>query len=214
MNSTPKGKASRRVVKCSQCDKPAIVKYADKIPLCADCYLKVAQANFMQQQAMHNKLSWLASNLNLIEQDLYVGYGGLLPLKQMVIPQPPGAPNYSFNQIKVSESNIGVINTGTLFNLDTSIQVMHNRGDKELANAVRELTQAVLDNNELNDELKEEVVEQLEFLVTEALASKDKQRKGLIRKIINDISQSIATFGALLTIWNNVGPLLQAYFGL
>lgn len=168
----------------------------------------------MGQQTMHNKLSWLASNLNLIEQDLYVGCSGLLPLKQMAIPQPPSAPSYSFNEIKVSESNIGVINTGTLFNLDTSIQVMQNRGDKELANAVRELTQAVLDSNELNDKLKEEIVEQLEFLVTEALASKDKQRKGLIRKIINNISQSIATFGALLTIWNNVGPLLQAYFGL
>jgi len=214
MNSTLKGRASRRVVKCSQCDKPAIVKYADKIPLCADCYHKVAQANFMEQQAMHNKLSWLASNLNLIEQDLYLGCGGLLPLKQMTIPQPPSAPSYSFNQIKVSESNVGVINTGTLFNLDTSIQVMQNRGDKELANAVRELTQAVLDNNELNDKLKEEIVEQLEFLVTEALASKDKRRKGLTGKIINNISQSVATFGALLTIWNNVEPLLRAYFGL
>jgi len=202
------------VAKCYQCDKPAIIKYAGTTPLCADYYHKVAQANFIEQLTAHNKLSWLASSLNLIEQELFVGLGGLLPLQQIVTPKPPSAPSYSFNQIKVSEGNVGVINTGTLFNLDTSIQVMQNRGDKEIANAVKELTQAVLDSNEINNKLKEEIVEQLEFLVTEALASKDKQRKGLIKTIINNISQSIATFGALLTIWNSLEPLLQAYFGL
>lgn len=214
MNSTPKGEASRRVVKCSQCDKPAITKYADKIPLCADCYHKVAQADFMEQQTMHNRLSWIASNLNFTEQQLYAGHGGLLPLKQMIIPQPPSTgSSYTFSQIQVSDSNVGVINPGTLFALNTSIEVMQNRGDSELAKAVKELTQAVLDDKQITDDLKKEIAEQLEFLVTEALASKDKQRRGLIKTVINNISQSIAPFGTLLTIWNNLGPLLRAYFG-
>jgi hypothetical protein len=213
MNSTPKGRASRRVVKCSQCNKPAIVKYADKIPLCADCYHKVAQANFMEQQAMHNKLSWLASNLNLIEQDLYLGCGGLLPLKQMTIPQPPSVPSYSFNQIKVSESNIGVINTGTLFNLDTSIQVMQNRGDKELANAVRELTQAVLDDKQITNDLKKEIAEQLEFLVAEAVADREKRRIGVIKGVMSHIGKAISISAALLTIWDKVEPLFRIAFG-
>jgi len=213
MSDTPKRKASKQVAKCHHCGKPATFKRGE-ILLCVDCYYKVAQADFMEQQILHNQMSWAASNLNFIEQQLYIGHGGLLPLKQMMIPQVPAAPSYSFQQIKVSESNIGVINTGTLFNLDTSIQVIQNCGDKELANAVKELTQAVIDSNDINDQLKTEIAEQLEFLVIEALASKDKQRKGLATKVISNISQSVSTVASLLTIWNTLKPLLQAYFGL
>lgn len=214
MNSTPKGKTSRRVVKCSQCDKPAIIKYADKIPLCADCYHKVAQANFMEQQTMHNRLSWLASNLNFTEQQLYVGHGGLLPLTQMIIPQPPSAgSSYTFSQIQVSDSNVGVINPGTLFALNTSIEVMQNRGDSELAKAVKELTQAVLDDKQITDDLKKEIAEQLEFLVAEAIADKEKRRVGVIKGVMAQISKAISTSAALLTIWDKVEPLFRASFG-
>ena len=214
MNSTPKGEASRRVVKCSQCDKPAIIKYADKIPLCADCYHKVAQANFMEQQTMHNRLSWIASNLNFTEQQLYVGHGGLLPLKQMIIPQPPPTgSSYTFSQIQVSDSNVGVINPGTLFALNTSIEVMQNRGDSELAKAVKELTQAVLDDKQITDDLKKEIAEQLEFLVAEAIADKGKRRVAVIKGVMAQISKAISTSAALLTIWDKVEPLLRASFG-
>jgi len=48
--------------------------------------------------------------------------------------------------------------------LDTSIQVMQNRGEQELANAVKELTQAVIDSNEIKDELKEGMWSNLNFL--------------------------------------------------
>lgn len=199
--------------KCYHCDKPALKKYG-KTPLCVDCYHKVAYADFLEGQVEHNRLSWLASNINLVQQDLYIGTGGILPLKQMTIPQPPTAPRYSSQQIKVSESNIGVINTGTLFSLQTGIEVIENHGDKELASAVKKLTEAVVNSTEINDQLKRETAEQLEFLVTEALASKEKQRKSLARKVMTDISQSIGTIAGLLTIWNTVQPLLQAYFGM
>ena len=208
-----KSEGKKSTPKCYHCDKPSLKKYGET-PLCVDCYHKVSQADLMEGQISDNKLSWLASNLNLIQQDLYIAAGGLLPLKQMMIPQAPSAPRYYSQQIKVSDSNIGVINSGTLFNLEMGIEVIQNRGDKDLANAVKELTQAVLDSQEINDELRREMAEQLEFLVTEALAGKDKQRKGLAGRVMSDISQSIASVAALLTIWNNVQPLLQLYFGL
>lgn len=75
-----KSEGRKSTPKCYHCDKPALFKY-DKTPLCVDCYHKVAHANFMEQQAMHNKQSWLASQLNYIEQQLYVGHGGLLLIK-------------------------------------------------------------------------------------------------------------------------------------
>jgi hypothetical protein len=216
MNEKSKAKPPNKVIKCHQCDNPAIFQYAGSIPLCADCYYKVAQADFMQQQATHNKLSWAASQLNYLGQQLYVSTGGLVPLRQAIIPKPPDAPINinSFNQIKVSDSSVGVINTGTLLNIDTSISVMQQRGDQELANTIKKLTQAVYDSIEVSANLKDSILEQLEFILNEALSSKDNRRKGVVKTIINSLGQSLQTFAALVTIWNGVEPLLKTFFGI
>jgi hypothetical protein len=163
---------------------------------------------------MHNKQSWLASQLNYMEQQLDVGHGGLLPLKQMTIPQPPSAgSSYTLSQIQVSDSNVGVINPGTLFTLNTSIEVMQNRGDSELAKAVKELTQAVLDDKQITNDLKKEIAEQLEFLVAEAVADREKRRVGVIKGVMSHIGKAISISAALLTIWDKVEPLLRMTFG-
>jgi hypothetical protein len=206
-------KKEENIIKCIQCVRIATVKIEER-PLCIDCSHKLAQVRFMEQQTLHNQLSWQASNLNFVEQQLYVGAGGLLPLTQMRIPPPPISTNYSFQEIKVSDSSVGVINTGRLINLDTSIQVFNNRGDKELAKSIKDLTQAVVDSNELNEQLKKEIVEQLDFIVTEAFANKESQRKGMVKKTLDNISQSLGTVASLMTIWNILSPLLVTYFGL
>ena len=211
MNSTPKGKTSRQVVKCSQCDKPAIIKYADKIPLCADCYHKVAQANFMEQQAAHNKLSWLTSNLNLIQQELYVGHGGLIPLKQMEIPQPPSAGiNYAYSNIQVSDSAIGVINPGTLYTINTSIDVMQRRGDTDLASAIKDLTEEVVNSKDIQDEIKKEISELLQFLASEASVNKDTRNKSVVKQVLERLGQLIPVATTTWSIWEKVQPLLQS----
>ena len=185
-----KEKASREVVKCSQCDKPAIIIYADKIPLCADCYHKVAQANFIEQQTTHNRLSWVASNLNFIEEHLYVGHGGLIPLKQTTIPQPPSAGiNYAYTNIQVSDSAVGVINPGTLYTISTSIDVMQNRGDNELAAAIKDLTQEVVNSKEIQDDVRKEITELLQYLASAASTDKDTQNKSVVKQVLERLEK-------------------------
>lgn len=215
MNEKPKKKASRKVVKCYQCEKPAITKYAGTIPLCADCYHKVAQANFMEQQAQHNRLSWLAANLNLINQELWAGSGGLMPLKQMVIPQPPSAGiNYTYSNIQVSDSAVGVINPGTLYTISTSIDVMQNRGDTELAAVIKDLTQEVVNSKEIQDDIKKEIAELLQFLASEATVSNEKQNKSLIKQVLERIGKLIPVATMLWSIWEKAQPLLQSNLGV
>jgi len=199
--------------KCHQCEKPAIKKYGN-MPLCVDCYRKMVEADFMVQQISHNQLSWLASRQHLIQQRLSDSTGGLLTPRYMPIPQPPLAPiNYTYTNIKVSDSAIGVINPGTLYTIDTSIEAIQNRGEPKLAEAVKELTQAVLDDKQITDDLRNQLVEQLEFLVAEAVADKEKRHVSVIKGVMEQISKAITVSAALLTIWGKVGPLFQANFG-
>jgi len=165
-------------VKCNQCDKQAMVKYDEQIPLCADCYHKMAQADLMAAQAEHNRLAWLASNLNSSRQQLSDEAGGLIPARLIRIPQPPSG-------------------TAT-----------------EIVKVVSDLTQAILEDRKITAQQKSEIAEQLRFLVSEALANKDRQRVRVVKTVIEAINKSISTSAGLLTIWDRVLPLLKAAFGL
>jgi len=165
----------------------------------------------MEQQATHNKLSWLASQMNFTQRQLYEGYGGLLPLKQVEIPQPPSAGiNYTYSNIQVSDSAIGVINPGTLYAINTSIDVMQNRGDSELAAAIKELTQEVVNSKDIQDGIKKEIAELLQFLASEGLASKDTRNKSVIKQVLDRLGKLIPVATAAWSIWERVQPLLQS----
>ncbi|MEE8194285.1 MAG: hypothetical protein V3T73_02135 [Dehalococcoidales bacterium] len=206
-----KEKAPKKVVRCNQCGKPAITMYTDEIPLCVDCYGKVAQADFVKQQARHNQMSWLASQLNLTQQYIYQGSGGLLPLKQMAIPQPPLAGiNYSYSNIQVSDSAVGVINPGTLYTIDTSIDVMQSRGENELAAAIQKLTQEVVNSNEIQNDVKKEIAELLQFLASTASADKDARNKSVVKQVLERLGKLIPAATLAWSIWEKVQPLLES----
>ena len=196
--------------KCHQCGKPAIRKCGNT-PLCVDCYRKMTQANFMEQQIRHNQLSWAASNLNFLSQEMSAGTGGLIPPKFMAIPPPPSAGiNYTYTNIQVSDSAIGVINPGTLYAIDTSIDVIQNRGDTELATAIKELTQEVVNSREIQDDIKKEIAELLQFLASEGSVSKDTRNKSVVKQVLERLGQLIPAATAAWSIWEKVQPLLQS----
>ncbi len=94
-------------MKCSQCDRPAIVRYGD-LGLCVEYHLKMQQATYLQ-------VSMLAADLNFLQAKMSVGTGGLIPPTRVGIPPPPFiGDNFTLNNINVSGSTIGAINTGTI----------------------------------------------------------------------------------------------------
>ena len=145
-------------VSCSQCEKPAVVRYED-IPLCVDHHLKMQQASYLQ-------LSQLADELNVVRGEIEQGVGlreGSLPRYQ--IPRPPFIGNQlTLHNINVSQSAVGTINTGTVQNLDSCITLVRNRGEDELADAIKEFTETLLASNEVTQTAGNEIAEQLNAL--------------------------------------------------
>lgn len=56
-------------MKCSQCNRPAIVRYG-ALGLCVEHHLKMQQATYLQ-------VSMLAANLNFLQTKISAGTGGL-----------------------------------------------------------------------------------------------------------------------------------------
>ena len=190
---------------CTQCGKPAV---SDIIPYCVEHYLMLEQASYLQQ-------TLLAANINFLQDKISLGTGGLIPPTHIEIPPPPFiGGNLTLNNISVSGSTIGAINTGTIKNLDASITVMKGLGESDLATAVKQLIEAVIKSTEINDSLKNEIAEQLAFLSVQATTKAESRSLGIIKSILSGLRDSISVAGGLIAIWGKVEPLFRSIFGI
>lgn len=167
----------------------------------------------MMMQIEYSRLSWLTTNFNIIRSELNAGGIIQYPLMQ-IPPNPFGGGNIAFNNINVNQSTIGALNTGTISNLDLAITLMKSQGENELAEVVKELTEAVIKSNEINDSTKNEINEQLEFLVAQATADAKNRSIGTVKSVLTGIKDSVSTVAGLLTIWNSLEPLIKATLGI
>lgn len=191
------------MAKCSQCDKPAVLG-----DLCVDHYYKLQQAIYLQS-------SMAAAMQNLLAAQLDAGTGYLVHHPRIIIPPPPSiGDNVTFNNINIDRSTVGAINTGILSNLDVSMDLVKSKGEDELAAAIKELTQAIYDSKEVDDSFKNDILDQLQFIVAQATAEPENRSTGLVKGMLSGIRSSISAVASLLAIWDRVEPLIEMYLGI
>lgn len=190
---------------CNQCGKPAVFVVGQN-PLCVDCNLKVQQAFSLQNARYVQEMNYLTEEMESI-----TGLSGSLPSYR--IPQPiihQGAINY--HNIKVNNSVIGAINTGDVQNIDVTMDYIKASGNEELVQELKIFTEAVINEVKINQDSKNHIIEQLSFLMTEYKASKENQRRGIIKSVISGIRDTVSTATGLLTLWDRLLPLLHKVF--
>ena len=188
------------ICKCSQCDKSAILKIQNN-PLCVDCYSKFEQANslrYAQLAALHNQ--------TLDDIDDIAG----LPVTsgRLKIPKPitVNTGQTTYNNIQVDNSVIGTINTGNIEKLDVMMSVMRNGNNQELANALQQLTQAIIDSSDLKSSDKDSAIEWLSYLSSQALTQETDRQSTIIRAAISTLEQILSKAGSVASIWSAIKP--------
>jgi hypothetical protein len=114
--------------------------------------------------------------------------------------------------LKVDNSVIGAINTGQIRNLNVALDNVKNAGSPELANALQQLTEAVLASSELSPEKKKLAVNHLSNITNQAVLPKDKRQSRIGRKILEGFERVISVSPVLLGIWDTVQPLVETIF--
>jgi hypothetical protein len=127
-------------MRCQNCEKAAMfgVGPEGKIPVCLDCYIKFSQAMDQQTENLERQLNYLAT-----EMEMVFGMTGVIP---RFPPRPPRtvlAGNMALNHIHVSNSSVGVLNTGTIGTIDGAVGVMHSTGERQAAEAFKQMTEAM-----------------------------------------------------------------------
>ncbi len=195
-------------MKCHQCERPAMyfIGEENNIPLCLDCYAKfrrIHDMEFLKNATMMNNA--------LDNMDMVTGFltpGGRMPVQALARAMQG---SHTLNNINISQSQIGVLNTGSIEKIDAAI-TLSNGSDAELIGAqIKSFTETVIQSEELNAQDKNEVLELTETLAEEVVG---RRKPTTINAVMNAISEKLTDFatlaGAAEKLWQVVRPFLPS----
>ncbi len=195
-------------MKCNQCKNFALFMVGQddqQVPLCLECHLKYVQLLDKQNEMMEREINYLTTSMEVT--------AGLPPF----LPRYPErktitSGGITLNNIKIDRSTIGVINTGNIESIDMSVTSLNQSGDNEIGKALKELSESILNNKEIEDKLKNQLIEIISVIAIESTAPEEKRRKSIIKPLIVELSNILSGVSSLTEIWENVKPIIETLF--
>jgi hypothetical protein len=192
-------------MKCYQCDKPAVIRYGEgkeTMLFCLDCNLKFQQAADMIQRRNAEMINYLTGQI-----ESHFGMYGMFP-RYKITPPLIHQGEIKLNNINVNNSVVGAINTGVVQSIDISLSVIKNQGDIEIVKVIKDLTEEVLQSKKMEDDKKNEILEQLSFISEQLSKPKESRIWSVIKPVFATIGSALSGFSNLLGIWEKLRTLL------
>lgn len=176
------------------------------IPLCLDCYFKYSQVS-QQQIENHERMMNYAS-------DQIAASVGMPPMGPRFPPRPrpvvvAGA---KLNNIHVSNGVVGTINTGSIGTVDQSITALGQVGQPTLAEAVKSLSEAVIQSGDLTPNQKNELIESLSVVAKEAVAPPEARRTTVAVSLLEKAVKITSVANDITDVCQKWWPVLLAAF--
>lgn len=182
----------------------AIQANGGQIPLCLDCNLKLTQLNSINNAESERLINYMTGQM-----EATFGMSGLSP--RFPERRTIQGGNVTLNNIKVSNSTIGVLNTGTIETVDSAVTVIRQT-DPQLSAELLTFSQSVISEANLPPELKNKVLELLSVIATEATAPKEKRRSFAIRPLLQELATLASGAAGLAVLYDRLRPFLEAAF--
>lgn len=134
--------------------------------------------------------------------------------EQEAFPPPAPAPSASSApiQLHIQNSNVANLNLGTqLGTINAALQLLSREGEdhQAVALALKQLTEAVVADQYLKENQKQDAVEALSVLANEAESGKTSITT---KALISWLPQLIGLSADLVTLWDKAGPTIRAFF--
>jgi hypothetical protein len=194
-------------MRCHQCPRPALYKITDQeIPLCLECYQKwqsIQNIQFLQNAAMMNQA--------LDDMDEISGIpsvGGRIPVTALARAMQK---SHVYNNINVSNSNVGVINTGDLAKIDAAITITEGSDIAGIGQHLKALVQAVIDGKDLDPAAKREIIEMLETLSEQIVGSR---KKSVIMTLLKSVEERAKGANSIIQLIGTLTGLVRSVLGV
>lgn len=146
------------------------------------------------------------------EMDSVAPFGPTTP--RMQLPELPKGPIIMHN-INIADSIVGSINTGTVHTVDVNITCLKQGGNKDLADALKRLTEAIANEPNLLSDDKNGLLEQVAYLSNQARSAPKDRTRGMIKAAMDSLSsfaQSADSVNKITIAWQHVEPILKGFF--
>jgi hypothetical protein len=124
-----------------------------------------------------------------------------------------GTPNYTFN----ITGTVGNLNLGEqVGQITPSLMVVSQQGSGavEFAQAVKSLTDEVLNSPDLGNQQKKETIEALEFISQQASIEPEKRKSGILKSVVDSLPKILSTVASGAAIWAKYGDHIKHFLGL
>lgn len=175
-----------------------------QIRLCLDCNLKLTQLNSVQNAESERLINYMTDQMEATFG--FYGVSPRFPERKTI-----QGGNVTLNNIKVSNSTIGVLNTGTIETVDSAVTVIRQT-DPQLSAELLAFSQSVIAEPNLPADFKNKVIELLSVIATEATAPKEKRRSFAIRPLLQELATLASGAAGLTVLYDRLRPLLEAAF--
>jgi hypothetical protein len=194
-------------MKCCQCSNPAMFLATDKeVPLCLHCYFKLSQILQVQREESERWINFLQDEMSYSV--------GLSPVGPRFPPRPKTVHigGVKLNNINVSNSVVGTINTGSIGVIDQSISALIQGGEPALADALKGLSQAIVSSGDLSPNQKNDLIEIMSVIATEAATPKESRRSSVVKTLLDRGEQIMAMASDLTDVFQKLWPVLIGAF--
>ena len=195
---------------CHNCEKRAMFAVGDKrgtIPLCLNCYIALQSVLMRQNEMLERQINYLTDEIESV-----AGFSSVLPRfpeqRHLVV-----SGNNPSNIINVSNSQIGVLNTGAVQTIESSLTVLRAQAKPDLVAAVKALTEGVIDCDNLSASQKEEVLEILGMLSQEAVVPSSERRVAVAKTLMMRLHDILQGITGLLGLWSKTEEAFRTVFG-
>lgn len=195
-------------MQCHNCSRNAMYTVGpNKFPVCLDCYSRIV-ANDMSQQKFDARFI----NFLMDTMDSLVGVHGVTPRIELDARPIVHTGEMKLNNIQVSGSTIGVLNTGTIQNLDNKLTAL---GQENVATtAIKNLSNAVIESKDLSDEQKKQIIELLDSITDEILAPRNNRRATVAKALWNNLREILSEVSSLSKSLGELGNILRPMLGI
>ena len=196
---------------CSQgCGKPS-VGTLNNVPLCVDCIAKLQHAHAELRKTDLLQLGHQMAMLDHAEEQMAAMLGLPRLTSPIRIPAIPSGP-MTLNNIKIDNSTVGSLNTGSVRNIDVNLTQLHKAGNDRAKDALQALTQSVIEDRSLAAAQRNELLEQIAYLTSQATAAAPDRKPAIVKATLEMLGKTAATITSLGGAWKVAEPILKGMF--
>jgi hypothetical protein len=125
--------------------------------------------------------------------------------------------NQPIVHLHVQDSNIANLNLGSqIGTINASLKSISELGayEQEFAQALKELTEAVVSQEDLPNSEKQEVVQALSMIAEQAVKKPEERSKVTLKALVAWIPAAVSAAKGLSDLWDKFGPIIHAHLGI